>query len=102
MWLSDSRYGKVVEVAWRSCVSLDPNTKILGKIEKCGKDLSWWNYNVFGNMRRELKKKRDMLVEEEAVALRTGSNVRIKELQREINELLDRETRMWNQCSRIL
>ena len=43
-----------------------------------------------------------MLVEEEAVALRTGSNVRIKELQREINELLDRETRMWNQRSRIL
>ena len=43
-----------------------------------------------------------MLVEEEDVALRTGSNVRIKELQREINELLDRETRMWNQRSRIL
>ena len=43
-----------------------------------------------------------MLVEEEAVALRTRSNVRIRELQREINELLDRETRMWNQLSRIL
>ena len=43
-----------------------------------------------------------MLAEEEAVALRTDSNVRIKESQREINELLDRETRMWNQRSRIL
>ncbi|XP_050254842.1 uncharacterized protein LOC126700675 [Quercus robur] len=102
MWLFDSRCGEVVEAAWRSCVSLNPNKEILGKIEKCGKDLSWWNYNVFGNVRRELKKKRDMLAEEEAVALRTGSNVRIKELQREINELLDRETRMWNQCSHIL
>ena len=92
----------MVEAAWRSCVSLNPNKEILGKIEKCGKDLSWWNYNVFGNVRRELKKKKDMLAEEEVVALRTGSNVRIKELQREINELLDRETRMWNQCSHIL
>ena len=102
MWLSGSRCGEVVEAAWRSCVSLDPNKEILGKIEKCGKYLSWWNYNVFGNVRRELKKKRDMLAEEEALAMRTGSNVWIKELRREINELLDRETRMWNQRSRIL
>ena len=102
MWLFDSRCGEVVQVAWRSCVSLDPNKEILGKIVKCGKDLSWWNYNVFGNVRRELKKKKDMLAEEEVVALRTGSNVRIKELQREINELSDQETRMWNQRSCIL
>ena len=102
MWLFDSRCGEVVQVAWRSCVSLDPNKEILGKIVKCGKDLSWWNYNVFGNVRRELKKKKDMLAEEEVVALRTGSNVRIKELQREINELPDQETRMWNQRSCIL
>nr|XP_023906708.1 uncharacterized protein LOC112018414 [Quercus suber] len=102
MWLSDSGCGEVVEAAWRSCVSRDPDKKVLGKIEKCGRDLSWWNYNVFGNVRRELKKKREMLVEEEVVALRTRSNVRIRELQREINELLDRETRMWNQRSRIL
>lgn len=92
----------MVEAAWRSCVSLDPDKKILGKIEKCSKDLSWWNFNVFGNVRRELKKKMDMLVKEDAVALRTGSNVRIKELQREVNELLDQETSMWNQCSYIL
>ena len=102
MWLSDNGCGEVVEAAWRSCVSLDPNKEILGKIEKCGKDLTWWNYNVFRNVRREIKKKRDMLVEEEAVALRTGSHVRIRELQREINELMDRETRIWNQRSRIL
>ena len=52
--------------------------------------------------KKRIKKRRDMLAEEEAVALRTGSNFRIRELQSEINELLDRETRMWNQRSRIL
>ena len=52
--------------------------------------------------KKRIKKRRDMLAEEEAVALRTGSNIRIRELQSEINELLDRETRMWNQRSRIL
>ena len=102
MWLSDSQCGEVVEAAWRSCASPDSDREVLGKIDKCGKDLLWWNHNVFGNVRRELKKRRDMLVEEEAVALRTGSNIRIRELQSEINELLDYETRMWNQRSRIL
>ena len=75
MWLSDCRCGEVVEAAWRSCVARDSDREILGKIDKCGKDLSWWNYNVFGNVRRELKKKRELLIEEEAVAIRTSSNL---------------------------
>ena len=36
------------------------------------------------------------------MALRIGSNICIKELKCEINVLTDQETRMWNQCSRIL
>lgn len=43
-----------------------------------------------------------MLIEEEAVAMRSGSNQRIKELRDEINVLLDREAGMWNQRARIL
>ena len=102
MWLLDSSCGKVVDVAWRSCVARDSDSEIIRKIDKCGKDLSWWNYNVFGNVRRELKKKRDLLIEEEAVAVRTGNNFRIKALKDEIKVLMDREARMWNQRSRIL
>lgn len=75
--------------------------KFLEKL-KCGKDFSWWNYNVFGNVRRELKRKRDLLIKEEAMAMRTSSNIRIKELKEKINVLMDQETRMWNQHSRIL
>ena len=43
-----------------------------------------------------------MLIEEEAAAVRTGSNLQIKALKDEINVLMDREARMWNQRSRIL
>ena len=102
MWLSDSSCGEVVDAAWRSCVVRDSDSEIIRKIDKCGKDLSWWNYNVFGNVRRELKKKRDLLIEEEAVVVRTGSNFQIKALKDEINVLMDREARMWNQRSHIL
>ena len=46
IWLSDSRCGEVVDVAWRSCVARDSDSEIIRKIDKCRKDLSWWNYNV--------------------------------------------------------
>ena len=55
--MSDNRCGEVVEAAWRSCALLDSDREVLGKIDKCGKDLLWWNHNVFDNVRRELKKK---------------------------------------------
>ena len=54
MWLSDNRCGEVVEATWSSCASMDSDKAIIGKIEKCGKDLSWWNKKNFGNVRREL------------------------------------------------
>ena len=41
-------------------------------------------------------------MEEEAAVVRIGCNFRIKQLKEEINVLMDRETRMWNQRSRIL
>ena len=43
------------EATWRSCVSLDSDKEILGNI----KDLSWWNHNDFGNVCREVKKKKE-------------------------------------------
>ena len=36
------------------------------------------------------------------MAMRTGSNILIKELKEQINVLMDRETRMWNQHSCII
>ena len=50
MSLSNSRCGEVVEAAWCSCASRGLNSVIIGKIDKCGKDLTWWNQNVFGNI----------------------------------------------------
>ena len=74
-------------------------------MEKCRKDLTWWNHNCFGNVRRELekgKKKKKELVLAERVAMRVSNNSLIKILKAEINVLLDRESRIWNQRSRVL
>ena len=43
IWLLDSQCEEVVETACSSCVSMRLDSAILGKIDKCGRDLSWWN-----------------------------------------------------------
>ena len=53
---------------------MDLGRSILRKVEKCGKDLGRWNYNCFGNVRRELEKKKKLLVQAENKARRFGRN----------------------------
>lgn len=67
---------------------------ILRIVEKCGKKLSQWNRNVFGNVRKDLEKKKGLLIKAEREALINGSNCKIRELKAEINILLDREARL--------
>ena len=60
-------------------------------------DLSWWNRNVFGSVRQELIRKKELLHKAENEAMNLGENSRVQELKVEINVLLDREARMWAQ-----
>ena len=64
-------------------------------MEKCGKDLSWWNKNVFGNVRRELEKLGKLLLKAEEEAIQRGDNTRVSQLKKEIEEWRDKEATMW-------
>ena len=78
------------------------DSAILKKVEKCRRDLSRWNWNVFRNVRKELeKKKKNLLIQAEMKALISGLNCKIKELKAEVNILLNKEARLWSQRSRV-
>ena len=49
-----------------------------------------------------MKKKRKMLKKAQKEAMRTGVNFRVRELKKEIDELVDKEYRMWFQRSKVL
>lgn len=93
MWLSNSGCGEIVQVAWNHGFGVEMDREILAKVEKCGKDLIWWNKNVFGNVKQDLvpKKKKKLLFRVESEALLNGSNTQVRQLKSKINELLDRE-----------
>ena len=64
-------------------------------MEKCGRDLSWWNKNMFGNVRRELEKLGKLLLKAKEEAIQRSDNTRVRQLKREIEEWRDKEATMW-------
>ena len=102
MWLSDQCCTEIVEASWSHHDFGTNDSNILRRVESCGKELAWWNRNIFGNVRRELEKKRALLTQAESAARNSGSNHRVRALREEINTLMDRETRLWCKRSRVL
>ena len=101
MWLFDLGCSRVVEAIWSSNDMVNPSTKVMRKVEKCGKELKMWNRDHFGNVRKELAKKR-FLVDGKKEAMRNGSNHRVRELKREIIKLIEKDNRMWFQREKVL
>lgn len=61
MWLSNERCFETMGASWSSIHDGTSDECILKKVEACGKDLAWWNKNIFGNVRKELEKKKAQL-----------------------------------------
>ena len=102
MWLSNTVCEEVVHSAWNSIDGVEVDGEILAKVDKCGKDLSWWDKNVFGNVQMELVCLKKLLDKEERVAMLSGNNFRVRQVKKEIEVLLDKESTMWAQRSRVL
>ena len=102
MWLADDRCGEIVEATWTSTECPDPSSAILKKVAKCEQDLTWWNNNCFGNVRRKLADMKKLLAAVELEALRSGNNSQVRLLKAEVNVLIDRESRLWSQRSKVL
>ena len=97
MWLSNTGCEEVVQAAWTSVGDFGSEGAILAKVDKCGKDLSVQNKNVFGNVKRELDHLKKNLAKAEIEAMTNGNNFQIREIKRETEVFLDREAIMWAQ-----
>ena len=100
MWLADIGCGEIVEGVWQASYDEGDNHRVLKKIDNCGKELTRWSKECFGNVRKELDKKRKELARAEKLALQTEGSVRLVQIQNEINVLMGKEERMWRQRSR--
>ena len=60
-----------------------------------------WSLKHFGNVRKEIESKKKQLVHAEKEALRIGDNKWVRELLIALNDLTEKEARMWLQRSKL-
>ena len=102
MWLLDKGCFETVETIWTNIDHSNLGNRVINKIDKCRKALRKWSLSCFRNVRRELELKRKQLQQVQKELLRTKVNFWVLELRSEVNDLLDKENRMWFQRSRSL
>ena len=102
MWLLDERCVETVEASWSSYSHGHNDSNILKRVENYGRDLQWWNQNIFGNVRKEPEKIKALLAKAEGEALVSGQNFQVRAFKEEINILLDREAQLLSQRSHVL
>ena len=88
MWMTDS---KTIEAVWRTGNDEAKSVKLIKKIDNCGWELTEWSKKCFGNVRRDLVKKRKLLAKAEKSTQNGGSVHQMKQLEREINSLMYKE-----------
>ena len=74
--------------------------KVSQKLKKCKKLLKTWSRDHFGNVKRQIAKKKEALWKAEEATMNGGSYDLVVSLKRELNILLDKESRMWKQRAR--
>ena len=102
MWMSDKGCSETIEAVWSENSFAPWDTRVLSKINRCGQELSRWSRKSFGNVRKELERKKKQLKEAEKRAIRTGDSRHMKWLEGEVNVLLDKEAKMWRQRFKVM
>ena len=102
MWLRDEGCCNTITNAWDPPIIGATMPEVASKVHNCGEKLIEWSKNSFGNVKRMLEAKMNLLSKAEMDVAKGGDPLQVKSLQVEINSMLDKENLMWQQRSRAL
>lgn len=103
MWLCDKGCNDTVNATWGTTSQNATMVLIVGKIKICGEKLSNWSHQSFGCIKKQIEIKGKMLSKAKIVAAKGEVNYKVvKSLRAEVNNLLVKESQMWQQRSRAL
>ena len=101
MWLTDKGCSDTVEAMWSINCNESWDTRVLRKLESCGAALTKWSTKSFGSVKKQLESARKRLKTAQNQAIRSGDSSRMRLLKDEVNQLLDKEDKMWRQRSKV-
>ena len=91
MCLADQGCGDKVRWTWDIGSDGHMMYKVVTKIKKCKKMLKSWSKDHFGNVKNQIKAKKDLLWRAEEASVNGGDYGMAVQLRRELNVLLDKE-----------
>lgn len=102
MWLREEGCGEIVKATWSSSMTIRSMPMVSEKIKKCAERLADWSKHSFGSVRRQLEEKTKELIKAKVAAASGSDSNTVRIIQAEVNELLEKESLMWQQRARIL
>ena len=103
MWLREGGCSDTMIKVWGSSSQNANMLQIAGKIKACGEKLSTWSFQSFGSIKHQVEKISKLLSKAEIdVANGRLDYEKVRVLRSELNDLLDKESQMWQQRSRAL
>ena len=100
MWLANSGCSDTMLRAWQADQQGTPMFKVTKKLKKCKKMLKSWSKEHFGSFKSQIAKKKELLWKAGELAAKGGEYEPVVTLRRDLNVLLDKESRMWRQRAR--
>ena len=102
MWLRDKSCSFTVNRAWGPPIGGATMPEVAEKVNFCAFKLIEWSKNSFGSVKKMLEEKKNLLAKAELATARGGDSMVVKSIQKEINDILDKENLMWQQRSQAL
>lgn len=100
MWLANMGCSDTILRAWETQHEGTLMFKVSKKLKKCKKMLKSLSKDQFNNVKRQIAMKKELLWKAKEEAAKGGNYGVVSQLQRELNVLLDKESRMWRQRAR--
>jgi hypothetical protein len=101
IWMKHEGYKSMIQEAWDSNPSVDSG--IAGfwhKLRAMSRDMKRWSFDTFGSVQAELKALRGKLEAAKIEQLVSGSAAEVKEIEKKLHDLYEKEEIMYRQRSR--
>ena len=102
IWLTKNGCGDTVREAWMTHMPHSSYRLVLEKIKLCEEKLVEWSKHSFGSVKKQIEEKSKLLKRAEYAAAQGADYEAVRILRVEMNELLHKESLMWQQRARVL
>jgi hypothetical protein len=101
MWMKHECYDQMIQDAWDNNPSTDSGVNgFWKKLHDMSRDMKRWSFDTFGSVQAEIKSLRGKLEEAKVQQLVSGSSMEVREIEKKLHDMYEREEVMYKQRSR--